>query len=165
MQADSLPNIAYYLAAARDSNEVLLNYEVDYIAKHPTVAPADQFEISDEDYAEFKRRVLASNFTYDRTSEKILKELETLTKLEGYSADAKPEPEALKKTLNHNVAKDLDYNKQALKNIIANDLMSAYYFQRGAAQNALRHDPQMDEAVKLIGDPQRYQSLLRPAAK
>ena len=117
MQADSLPNIAYYLAAARDSNEVLLNYEVDYIAKHPTVAPADQFEISDEDYAEFKRRVLASNFTYDRTSEKILKELETLTKFEGYYDDAKPELEALKKKLNHNVAKDLDYNKQALKNI------------------------------------------------
>lgn len=165
VQADSLPNIAYYLAAARDSNEVLLNYEVDYIAKHPTVAPADQFEISDDDYAEFKRRVLASNFTYDRTSEKILKELETLTKFEGYYDDAKPELEALKKKLNHNVAKDLDYNKQALKNIIANDLMSAYYFQRGAAQNALRHDPQMDEAVKLIGDPQRYQSLLRPVAK
>ena len=37
VQADSLPNIAYYLAAARDSNEVLLNYEVDYIAKHPTL--------------------------------------------------------------------------------------------------------------------------------
>ncbi len=165
VQADSLPNIAYYLAAARDSNEVLLNYEVDYIAKHPTVAPADQFEISDDDYAEFKRRVLASNFTYDRTSEKILKELETLTKFEGYYDDAKPELDALKKKLNHNVAKDLDYNKQALKNIIANDLMAAYYFQRGAAQNALRHDPQMDEAVKLIGDTQRYQSLLRPAAK
>ena len=40
VQPDSLPNIAFYLAGARDSNEVMLNYEVDYIAKHPTIAPA-----------------------------------------------------------------------------------------------------------------------------
>lgn len=162
VEGDSLPNIAYYLAAARDSNEVLLNYEVDYIAKHPTVAQPVDFELSDEDYAEFKQRVLDSGFTYDRTSEKFLKDLEQLTRFEGYYDDAKPEFEALKKKLSHNVAKDLEYNKQAIKNIINNDLMAAYYFQRGATQNSLRHDKQMDEAMKLIADGERYDKILNP---
>ena len=162
VESDSLPNIAYYLAAARDSNEVLLNYEVDYIAKHPTVAQPADFELSDEDYAEFKKRVLDSGFTYDRTSEKFLKDLEQLTRFEGYYDDAKPEFEALKKKLSHNVAKDLEYNKQAIKNIINNDLMAAYYFQRGATQNSLRHDKQMDEAMKLIADGERYAKILNP---
>lgn len=162
VEDDSLPNIAYYLAAARDSNEVLLNYEVDYIAKHPTVAQPADFELSDEDYAEFKKRVLDSGFTYDRTSEKFLKDLEQLTRFEGYYDDAKPEFEALKKKLSHNVAKDLEYNKQAIKNIINNDLMAAYYFQRGATQNSLRHDKQMDEAMKLIADGERYAKILNP---
>lgn len=162
VEGDSLPNIAYYLAAARDSNEVLLNYEVDYIAKHPTVAQPADFELSDEDYAEFKKRVLDSGFTYDRTSEKFLKDLEQLTRFEGYYDDAKPELEALKKKLSHNVAKDLEYNKQAIKNIINNDLMAAYYFQRGATQNSLRHDKQMDEAMKLIADGERYAKILNP---
>lgn len=162
VEGDSLPNIAYYLAAARDSNEVLLNYEVDYIAKHPTVAQPADFELSDEDYAECKKRVLDSGFTYDRTSEKFLKDLEQLTRFEGYYDDAKPEFEALKKKLSHNVAKDLEYNKQAIKNIINNDLMAAYYFQRGATQNSLRHDKQMDEAMKLITDGERYAKILNP---
>ena len=162
VEGDSLPNIAYYLAAARDSNEVLLNYEVDYIAKHPTVAQPADFELSDEDYAAFKKRVLDSGFTYDRTSEKFLKDLEQLTRFEGYYDDAKPEFEALKKKLSHNVAKDLEYNKQAIKNIINNDLMAAYYFQRGATQNSLRHDKQMDEAMKLIADGERYAKILNP---
>ena len=162
VEGDSLPNIAYYLAAARDSNEVLLNYEVDYIAKHTTVAQPADFELSDEDYAEFKKRVLDSGFTYDRTSEKFLKDLEQLTRFEGYYDDAKPELEALKKKLSHNVAKDLEYNKQAIKNIINNDLMAAYYFQRGATQNSLRHDKQMDEAMKLIADGERYAKILNP---
>lgn len=162
VEGDSLPNIAYYLAAARDSNEVLLNYEVDYIAKHPTAAQPADFELSDEDYAEFKKRVLDSGFTYDRTSEKFMKDLEQLTRFEGYYDDAKPEFEALKKKLSHNVAKDLEYNKQAIKNIINNDLMAAYYFQRGATQNSLRHDKQMDEAMKLIADGERYAKILNP---
>lgn len=162
VEGDSLPNIAYYLAAARDSNEVLLNYEVDYIAKHPTVAQPADFELSDEDYAEFKKRVLDSGFTYDRTSEKFLKDLEQLTRFEGYYDDAKSEFEALKKKLSHNVAKDLEYNKQAIKNIINNDLMAAYYFQCGATQNSLRHDKQMDEAMKLIADGERYAKILNP---
>ena len=162
VEGDSLPNIAYYLAAARDSNEVLLNYEVDYIAKHPTVAQPADFELSDEDYAEFKKRVLDSGFTYDRTSEKFLKDLEQLTRFEGYYDDAKPEFEALKKKLSHNVAKDLEYNKQAIRNIINDDLMAAYYFQRGATQNSLRHDKQMDEAMKLITDGERYAKILNP---
>lgn len=37
---DSLPNIAYYLASVgRDSTEVMLNWELQYIKNHPTIAP------------------------------------------------------------------------------------------------------------------------------
>lgn len=161
--ADSLPNIAYYLAAARDSNEVLLNYEVDYIAKHPTVAAPSEFALSDADYDEFKQRVIDSGFTYDRESEKYVKELEKLAKFEGYYDDAKPEFDALKNKLNHNVAKDLDYNKESIRQIIESDLMTAYYYQRGSIENSLRYDKQMKEAVKIILDPERYHRLLRPA--
>lgn len=160
--ADSLPNIAYYLAAARDSNEVLLNYEVDYIAKHPTVAAPSEFALSDADYDEFKKRVIDSGFTYDRESEKYVKELEKLAKFEGYYDDAKPEFDALKNKLNHNVAKDLDYNKESIRQIIESDLMTAYYYQRGSIENSLRYDKQMKEAVKIILDPERYHRLLRP---
>ncbi len=112
VKPDSLPNIAFYLAGARDSNEVMLNYEVDYIAKHPTIAPAKDFALTDADYDEFKARVLKADFKYDRETEKYLKDLEKLAKFEGYYDDAKPEFEALKKKLSHNVAKDLDYQQR-----------------------------------------------------
>ena len=111
VKPDSLPNIAFYLAGARDSNEVMLNYEVDYIAKHPTIASPEEFALTDADYEEFKARVLKANFKYDRETEKYLKDLEKLAKFEGYYEDAKPEFEALKKKLSHNVAKDLDIIK------------------------------------------------------
>ena len=165
VKPDSLPNIAFYLAGARDSNEVMLNYEVDYIAKHPTIAPAKDFALTDADYDEFKARVLKADFKYDRETEKYLKDLEKLAKFEGYYDDAKPEFEALKKKLSHNVAKDLDYNKEYIKQLLENEIVAAYYFQAGAIQNSLRYDKQIKEAVKLLNSPEKYGKILRPAKK
>lgn len=165
VKPDSLPNIAFYLAGARDSNEVMLNYEVDYIAKHPTIAPAKDFALTDADYDEFKARVLKADFKYDRETEKYLKDLEKLAKFEGYYDDAKPEFEALKKKLSHNVAKDLDYNKEYIKQLLENEIVAAYYFQAGAIQNSLRYDKQIKETVKLLNSPEEYSKILRPAKK
>lgn len=165
VKPDSLPNIAYYLAGARDSNELMLNYEVDYIAKHPTIAPAKDFALTDADYEEFKARVLKADFKYDRETEKYLKDLMKLARFEGYYDDAKPEFDALAKKLSHNVAKDLDYNKQYIKRLIENDIVAAYYYQGGAIRNSLRYDKQVKEAVRLLNTPEEYKKLLRPSEK
>lgn len=165
VKPDSLPNIVYYLASVRDSNEVLLNYEIDYIAKHPTIAPAATFRLSDADYAEFKERMLKSNFKYDAMSEKILDNLEKMARFEGYYDGAKAEFDALKAKLKHNMAKDLEYNKDAIRELIERDIVAAYYYQRGAIENSLARDNQVQEAYKLLLDPDRYKSLLAAPGK
>lgn len=163
VRPDSLPNIAFYLASsAIDSTEVLHNYVIDYIASHPTIAPARDFEISDSDYESFKSRVLASGFTYDRQSEKFMKNLEDLMKFEGYYDDAKTEFEALKNKLSHNLAKELDYHRAILKEVITSEIVTAYHYQSGAVENSLRYDKQMKEALRLMASPAEYSSLLRP---
>lgn len=163
VKPDSLPNIAFYLSRV-DTTDIMLNYEIDYIAAHPTVASPKDFELSDADYEQFKQRVIKSGFTYDQVSEKILKELENLARFEGYYDDAKPEFEALRQKLKHNIAKDLDYpyNKQKIKELIAADLMAAYYFEKGSLENSLRNDKQFAEAARLLGNPIEYQKLLQP---
>lgn len=163
VKPDSLPNIAFYLSRV-DTTDIMLNYEIDYIAAHPTVASPKDFELSDADYEQFKQRVIKSGFTYDQVSEKILKELESLARFEGYYDDAKPEFEALRQKLKHNIAKDLDYpyNKQKIKELIAADLMAAYYFEKGSLENSLRNDKQFAEAARLLDNPTEYQKLLQP---
>lgn len=163
VKPDSLPNIAFYLSRV-DTTDIMLNYEIEYIAAHPTVASPKDFELSDADYEQFKQRVIKSGFTYDQVSEKILKELESLARFEGYYDDAKPEFEALRQKLKHNIAKDLDYpyNKQKIKELIAADLMAAYYFEKGSLENSLRNDKQFAEAARLLGNPDEYHKLLQP---
>ena len=161
---DSLPNIAFYLASTGlDSTEAMLNWEVKYLKEHKTIAPAATFELSDADYENFKAFVIQSGFKYDRESEKQLKNLVKLAKFEGYYDDARAEFDALEQRLNHNLAKDLDHNKEVIKAILAGDIVAAYYFQRGSVENKLLHDKQWKEAVKLLNDMDRYQRTLQPA--
>lgn len=161
VRPDSLPNIAYYLTVnGLDSTEVLLDYEIDYIASHPTIAPAADFEISDADYEDFKRRVIESGFTYDPESERALKSLKKIVQFEGYYDDAKTEFENLEKKLRHDIARDLDMHRDVLKQIISSDIVAAYYFQSGAIENSLKHDKQVKEAFNLIKDTDKYKSVL-----
>ena len=159
---DSLPNIAYYLSASgRDSTEVMQEYVIDYIEKHPTIAPAEEFRLTDADFAEFKKRVLASGFTYDPESERAMKSLKKIMEFEGYMEDAKPEFEALEKKLAHNLDKDLDRHKEVIMQLLQNDIVTAYYYQAGTIANNLQHDKQMKAAVELLLDEAAYAKILK----
>lgn len=160
VQVDSMANITVYLAYS-DTTEVLRNYEIDYIASHGSIASPSEFALSDADYAEFKERVLRSGFTYDRQSEKYIGELEKLIRFEGYYDDVKSELEAMKKKLQHNVEKDLDYNRSQICRQLEYDIVSAYYYQRGAIEYSLRHDKQFAEACRLLNSPDEYRKILK----
>ncbi len=164
VRPDTLPNVALYLDRL-DSMEVLFDYVVEYIDKHPTIAPAREFRLSDADFEEFKQKVIDSGFNYDPVTEKSLGELEKLAKFEGYYEDAKEEFAALRKKLKHDVARDLEHNKETIKQIIEGDIVAAYYFQAGAIENGLRYDTQAKKAIELLLDKEKYASLLSPKGK
>lgn len=163
VKGDSLPNIAFYLQqSGLDSTEVMMDYVVDYIRAHKTIAPAGDFKMTDEDYAEFKKRVQESGFKYDRETSKTYEELVRMAKFEGYYDDAKAEFEALKDKLQHNLATDLDKNRDVLQQLIEADIIAAYYYQGGAIAHSLNADTQVKEAKKLLLDDEKYNGILHP---
>ena len=157
---DTASNIQTYLMSVIDSTETVLDYIVSYVAKHPTIANPSAFELTDEDYEAFKQHVLKSGFKYDGVSEKILKELVKTAKFEGYYNDAKPEFDAIENKLKHNVAKDLDYNRDRIMQALASTIVSIYYYQRGTIEYTLKHDKQIKAAQKLFDNPAKYKEIL-----
>ena len=163
VMADTIPNIAFYLSASgQDSTEVMFDYVVDYIAKHPTIAPAAEFHISETDWQEFKDRVIKSGFTYDPVSKKQFADLVKTAKFEGYYEDAKGAFDDLEKKLNHDVATDLEKHKEVLMKVLEADIIAAYYYQAGAIEAGLNYDRQLKEAVRLLQNPDEYQKILAP---
>lgn len=157
--SDTLPNIAVYLDRI-DSTEVMLDYVVDYIAAHPTIAPAAEFHLTDADFEEFKQRVKKSGFTYDPMSEKKFDELVRLARFEGYYDDASEEFEALKAKLKHDVVRDVERNKDVIRQMLEQDIVSAYYYQAGAVEAGLAGDKQLQEAERLLANPEEYAKVL-----
>ena len=166
VKADTIPNIAFYLSASgQDSTEVMFDYVVDYIAKHPTIAPAKDFHLSDADWQAFKARVVESGFAYDPVSKKQFAELVKTAKFEGYYEDAKQTFDELEKQLNHNVAFDLDKHEKVLRQLVEQEIISAYYYQAGTIEAGLNHDKQLKAAEKLLKSPEEYKKLLTPSTE
>ena len=163
VKGDTIPNIAFYLSASgQDYTEVMFDYVVEYIAQHPTIAPAAEFHISDADWQAFKERVIKSGFTYDPVSKKQFAELVKTAKFEGYYDDAKPAFDELEKKLNHDVAFGLDRNEETIRRILESEIISAYYYQAGAIEASLNYDKQLKEAIRLLKNPEEYKKLLAP---
>ena len=163
---DTMANIAYYLSAGGlDSTEVLFDYVVDYIAKHPTIASATEFHLTDQDWQAFRQRVIDSGFTYDALSKKQFDELVKTAKFEGYYDDAKEAFDVLEQKLKHDVASELDKQRETIQQIIELDIISAYYYQKGTIEAGLIGDKQLKEAKRLLTSPDDYHQLLQPKKK
>lgn len=160
VKQERLPNILYYLV--RDN--LIFDYATDYCLKYPVIASAEKFELTDADYTDFKNKVKGADFKYDQQSEKILKTLKEAAEFEGYMKEASDEFKALENKLTHNLDRDLDYFSKDIKEMISEEIIKRYYYQRGAIIQQLKGDNELDEAVKILTNPERYQQILSVTA-
>ena len=106
--------------------------------------------------------MISSGFTYDPESERLLSTLKKIARFEGYYDDAKQEFEALEKKLKHDLARDLDKDSAVIRQMLEADIISAYYYQAGQIENALKHDKLTREACNILNDEARYKEILTP---
>lgn len=163
LEADSIPNIAFYLIqSGLDSTEVVFDWVVDYVSKHPQIANAQDFKLTDAEWNDLKQCIVKSGFKYDRETSKVYDELIKMAKFEGYYDDAKDEFDALKAKLSHNLERELDNNATIIRRLVESDIVAAYWYQAGGIAHQATFDKQILEAKKLVLNADEYSSLLRP---
>lgn len=161
VKGDKIPNIVFYLM----NDDLIFDYATQYCWDHPTLASVDDFKLTDADYEAFKKLVKSRNFTYDRQSETMLKSLKEIAEFEGYMTEAAEEFKALEKKLNHNLDRDLDYFAKPIKEYISQEIVTRYFYQRGAAMERLKDDTDLEEAIKVLQNPVRYREILSAPVK
>ena len=157
----AVPNLLFYLA----NSDILFDFATDYAHSHPTIAPVDDFVVNDSLYAAFKEAVKASDFKYDRQSEKALAALKEVAAFEGYLDEASETFALLEKQLSHDIDRDFEYFDQRIRELLADELVSRYYYQRGAIIQAIKSDSTVFCARDLLADSVAYRAMLVPAAK
>ena len=135
---------------------VIFDYVTQYALQHKSIDSVEIFSFNDWD--DFSRFVQARNFDFETVTEKKIKELTTIASSENLplSADLK----ALEAKVKAEKKGELARNKARILHEIEQEIVGRYYYQRGKVRKNLKNDPEIEEAVKLLNEPARYQSIL-----
>jgi len=134
----------------------IFKYVNDFANKHQTIAPVDDFKYTD--YDSFLNYLKANNFEYESKSEKYLNNLKEDADKKGITLDN----EIVSIEAKIKADKKLAYvnHRAEILDAIEKEIVSRYYFQNGKAQQQLNNDREIDEAIALLNDSARYQSIL-----
>ena len=139
------------------------DFATKYFHEHDSIAPAEEFEVTDSIYNEFKRFIDPEKFQYDKVCEDGVKQLREVAEIEGYMNDSTKAVFAqLEQLLKHNINRDLDQHRKMISQIIALELIKRYYYQRGESIQELKYDPAMDAVEKLFSTDGEYERILNP---
>ena len=161
---DTIPDLLYALS----QDYVLFEFVNEFCRNHNEIAPMEEFELDKSVYDSFIDYVRKSDFKFTSSSSKALESLRKLAKMEGLSAKASAEFDALEAKLQYDLNSDLDIFNNDLKRVLAMEIAARYYYQKGAISQSLKGDKFLDSAIQLLGDGKRYRAILTssiPAAK
>ncbi len=143
---------------------MIFDFATEYASKHKSIATPDKFDIDDDIYKEFHQYLTAKKFSYESRSELTLKSLIETAKKEHYYDGTKNEFAALEKGLALDLNQDLDKNSEEIRDLLKDEIVSRYYYQKGAIIAALGSDKEIRSVKSLFQNPAEYSRLLVPPA-
>ena len=138
----------------------IFDYASEYKRKHPKIAQANKFSLSDAEYGDFITFLKDKEYDYTTRTEDVIKDLIKTAEKETYLDDVQAEIDALKKKLEHNKNEDLITFKDEIKKVLENEIISRYYYQSGRIQNSLAIDDDVNKAIEILNDKKLYASIL-----
>ncbi len=161
IEEEEMPTMMYYLA----TDFVLVDFVTNWAQKHKTIPSVEEFTVSDEDFEAFKNYAKEKNFTYDRQSEKVLKNLKEIAKFEGYMNSDSTIFNDLEARLTPNLDRDFELYKEQIKKLMASEIVKRYYFQKGELLESLKDDEVLEKALEVLGDQELYNKTLSTPEK
>jgi carboxyl-terminal processing protease len=139
---------------------IIFDYATKYAASHPSIETAANFRISDTDYDDFVAFTDKNGFEFKTVAEK---ELETVKKAAIYENcwnDMKTQYDSMLEAIALHKKKDLTENKPEITDILQQEIVSRYYYQKGRIESTLSDDTELKSALKVLHDATTYSSIL-----
>ena len=152
----------YYseISKALVDKSVIFDFATVYYQTHKTIAGPKDFIITEELYQQFTDFVKKQEFDYDSQSQMDLKILKETAEKEKYFESIKNEYDVISKKLSPDKEKDLVLFKSEISELLKGEILSRYYFSKGRIESMLKDDPEIKEAIKLLGNPELYKTRL-----
>ncbi len=155
VENETLSNVATNLV----TGSVIFDFATYYNSKTEKIASPEEFVITPEIYSDFIQFVKGQDFKYESKTESELDNLLEVAKHEKYYDISKDEFEKLKLKLGHNLDQDLEHFKKEISELLADEIVSRYYYQKGAIKSALRDDSDVNKALDILHKPDGYAAI------
>jgi carboxyl-terminal processing protease len=143
----------------------LFDFATRYRAEHATIAPARDFKLSDADYQKFVTYLQGKNMAYSTDAERSLTDLTKKVKEDKHYDDVKLELDAIKRKVAANKTNDLQRFKPEIRELLEEEIASRYYYEKGRTEAGFDDDPNIQAAITVLNDPNRYAALLKPGGR
>jgi len=140
----------------------VFDFATKFAGENPSIATPEEFTVTDDIYQQFKDFVKASDFHYDTQSQADLETLMETAKQEKYMGLAKAEFEALKAKLEPNLDKDLKEFRDEISELIEDEIVARYYYQKGAIRAAIHDDEGISETIDALHSETAYAAYFQP---
>ena len=140
---------------------LVFDFATKFKHDHSTIPPANEFQITDKIFNDFISYISDKDFEYTTESEKNLKNFKEIIEKEKYFDKVKSEYEALYNKILHKKNQDVDTFKDEIKELLKNEIVSRYYFQKGRIEASLSGDPVINQAIHVLSDSTEYKSILK----
>lgn len=141
------------------TGSVIFDFATYYNSKTEKIASPEEFVITPEIYADFIQFVKGRDFKYESKTESELDNLLEVAKREKYYDISKDEFDKLKSKLGHNLDQDMEHFKKEISELMADEIVSRYYYQKGAIKAALRDDSDVKKAIDILHKPEGYAAI------
>lgn len=141
-------------------SNVIFNYATEYHKSHPSIGEARTFKLTDEEYDAFKAYALKQDFKYNTASEEQLEKMKKTAEEEGYYEDIKAEYEQLLAKVTPSKERDLEKFKAEINDLLSNEIVSRYYYQKGRAEQAFQVDLDVQRAIEVLKNSKQYNTIL-----
>lgn len=139
----------------------IFDYATRYRIKHESISNARDFKLSDQDFDDFVKFLEGKDYSYTTSTEKMLDEIKSSAEKEKYLKDIEKELESLSNIVKKNKQNDLYRFKEEIKELLENEIVSRYYFQRGRIENSFSHDLDIKKANEILNDNKLYSQILK----
>ncbi len=140
----------------------VFDFATKFASENESIPQPEDFEITDNIYNQFSTFVTESDFEYESQSKNELEDLIKEAKREKYYGLAETEFEALKVKLEPNLEKDLTQFKDEISELLKDEIVSRYYYQKGAIRSAINDDKGIKRAIEELNSENKYEAYFKP---
>jgi len=142
------------------AKNLFFKYGCKFQSEHRSIKEPLSFKITDDIYQDFMQFVKDEGFTFTSETEKAIDEVKEIAKLEGYLPEIEPYLNDVKKRIDTEKEKDLLDNRTEIEEMIKDEIVGRYYYQKGRIISTLQDNPELERAFEVILN-EEYKEILK----